>query len=61
MLKEAKKIMEILTNFTSASGTKINKDKSDLYFFNTPVPSQGFLARSMGFKIGNFSTKYLSI
>jgi len=39
-LKEARKIMEILTEFTSISGTEINKEKSDIYFFNTPAPSK---------------------
>lgn len=60
-LKEARKIMEILIDFTSASRTEINKENSDIYFFNTPTPSQSFLEKSMGFRIGNFPTKYLGI
>jgi len=55
-LKEARKIMEILSDFTSTSGTEINKDKSDIFFFNTTTPSQ-----VMGFRIGNFAMKYLGI
>ena len=58
-LKESRIIIEILTDFTSASGTKIKKDKSDILFFNTSAPSQAFLARIMGLIIGNFLTKYL--
>jgi len=61
MLKEAKKIMETLTDFTSASGKEISKEKSDIYFFNARAPSQAFLARAMEFRIGNFPTKYLGI
>lgn len=48
-LKEAKKLIEILGDFTKATGTKINKDKTEIYFFNTLMTSQPFLARTMGF------------
>jgi len=51
-LKEAKKLGEILTEFTKASGTKVNKEKTEIFFFNTPRVGQTFLARIMGFKIG---------
>ena len=60
-LKEARGLMEVLTDFTSASGMEINKEKFDIFFFNTTKPSQAFLAGIMGFRIGNFPTKYLGI
>jgi len=56
-----KKIMEILTECIGASGKKISKEKSENYFFNTQASSQAFLERTMGFRVGNFPTKYLGI
>jgi len=44
-----------------ASGTEINNEKSEIFFFNTQVASQRFLARTMGFRVGNFPTKHLDI
>jgi len=60
-LKEAKKLGEILSEFTKASGKEVNKEKTEIFFFNTPRVSQAFLARTMGFKIGQFPTKYLGV
>jgi len=60
-LKEAKKIMEILTEFIGASGTEISKEKYEISFFNTQASSQAFLVRTMGFRVGKFPTKYLGI
>ena len=60
-IKEAKQLMGILTEFTKASGTEISKEKSEIYFFNTQASSQAFLARTMGFRVGKFPTKYLGI
>ena len=34
-LKEAKQILKILSEFTKASGTEINNEKSKIFFFNT--------------------------
>lgn len=60
-LKEVKKLLEILEEFTNASGIEINKDKIEIFFFNTLMLSQAFLARTMGFRIGKFPTKYLGV
>lgn len=60
-LKEAKKLLEILEEFTNSTGIEINKDKTEIFFFNTPMLAQAFLARTMGFRIGKFSTKYLGV
>jgi len=58
-LKEARGLNKILNNFTNTSRVEINKDKSDIFLFNTKAPSQAFLAIIMGFRIGNISSKYL--
>ena len=42
-----------------ASGTLINNEKSNVYFFNINNDTQRFLARTLGFKIGTFPMKYL--
>lgn len=60
-LKEVKKIMEILTDIICASGIEISNEKSEIYFFINPNSSQTFMARIVGFRIGNFPTKYLGI
>ena len=51
-LKESKKLGEILSEFTKASRTEVNKEKTEIFFFNMPRVSQAFLARTLGFKIG---------
>jgi hypothetical protein len=37
MVKEVKGFKSILDLFNSASGTVINQEKSQLFFFNTPL------------------------
>lgn len=32
-----------------------------MFFFNTTTPSQAFLVRIMGFRVGNLPSKYLGI
>jgi hypothetical protein len=41
--QEATKLNSILTNFTEASGMALNLDKSQLYFFNTPMAIQNHI------------------
>ena len=60
-LKETKKLVEVLAEFTNTSGTEVNKDKTKIFFFNTQMVAQAFLARTMGFRIGKFQTKYLGV
>jgi len=48
-VKDAKRIMEILMDFTSVSRMEINKEKSDIFFFNRTAPLQALLTRIMGF------------
>eukprot|EP00253_Pinus_taeda_P036608 PITA_36608 len=40
---------------------EINKEKSEVFFFNTSQAAQRFLARTMGYRIGTFPSKYLGI
>jgi len=51
----------MLSKFTQAFGTKINKEKSEIFFFNTQAAAQIFLAHTMGFRIEIFPAKYLGI
>jgi hypothetical protein len=42
--QEATKLNSILTDFVEASGMALNLDKSQLYFFNTPVAIQNHIS-----------------
>ena len=44
MLREAKAILSVLKDFMATSGTLINNDKSNVYFFKSNEVSQRFLA-----------------
>lgn len=48
-LKEAQQILKIISEFMKALGIEINNEKLEIFFFNTQVASQRFLARTMGF------------
>jgi hypothetical protein len=37
-VREANYLLEILQTFSDASGLDCNKDKSQIFFFNTPPP-----------------------
>ena len=58
---ETKTILQILDLFMDASGTLVNTDKSNVYFFNVNNATQAFLARTLGFNIGTFPMKYLGV
>ena len=60
-LKECKTILKVLEDFMEASGTELNKDKSNLYFFNCTIELQNHLARTLGFQRGSFPLKYLGM
>ena len=60
-MKECRAIIWILDLFMEASGTQINNDKSNVYFFNFNLAIQNFLARTLGFQIGSFPMKYLGM
>lgn len=50
-IQEAKAFNDILTTFGEASGMEINKIKSNIFFFNTPVYTQIRITRILGFQI----------
>jgi len=56
-LKEAQRIIKSLSQFSKASRMEINKDKSEVFFFNTLLAAQRFLARNLGFNRGTFPSK----
>eukprot|EP00253_Pinus_taeda_P020881 PITA_20881 len=56
---EAKSFKALLELFSEASGTSINASKSQLFFFNTPIPTQRNIARILGFTIATLPSKYL--
>jgi len=60
-LREAQRMKEILNTFIQSSGTQINKEKSYTFFFNTQGTVKSYLARIMGFNIGNLPTKSLGM
>ena len=58
-IQEARGIKEGLDTFLEASGMKINKEKSQVYFFNTPKIMKRNILRIMGFSEGMLPSKYL--
>jgi exonuclease III len=59
--KEALSINSILSDFTEASGMSLNLDKSNLYFFNTPIPIQVHISRLLGIPRSSLPSKYLGV
>jgi len=60
-LKEVKRMKYILDLFMEASCTHINKEKSCAYFFNTIGNVKTYLARILGFRVGELPTTYVGI
>eukprot|EP00253_Pinus_taeda_P010652 PITA_10652 len=60
-LKEAQRVVKTLSQCSKASRMEINKDKSEVFFFNTSQATQRFLAHTLGFNRGTFPSKYLGI
>jgi len=61
MVQEAHTILLILQTFCHASGMDINKDKSQILFFNISVPVQIHITMIMGFSRSSLLSKYLGI
>jgi hypothetical protein len=59
--REATKLNSILSNFTEASSMLLNLDKSNIYFFNTPVIVQNHLSRLLGISKSSLPSIYLGI
>jgi len=60
-VREANSIQEILQTFSDASGLDCNKDKSEIFFFNTPPQIQRHISDILDFKRSSLPSKYLGI
>jgi hypothetical protein len=60
-VREANSILDILQTFSDASGLDCNKDKSQIFFFNTPLPIQRHISGILGFNRSSLPSKYLGI
>jgi len=60
-VREANSLLEILQTFSDASGLDCNKDKSQIFFFNTPPPIQRHISGILGFNRSSLPSKYLGI
>eukprot|EP00253_Pinus_taeda_P015324 PITA_15324 len=58
-VQEARLLKDLLSTFSDASGALINRVKSQIFFFNTPVATQNSIARILGFTIAKLPSKYL--
>jgi exonuclease III len=59
--REANALSEILQLFSDASGLECNKDKSQVFFFNTPLPIQLHISEILGFTRSSLPSKYLGL
>eukprot|EP00253_Pinus_taeda_P021887 PITA_21887 len=58
-VQEARLLKDLLSTFSDATGPLINRVKSQIFFFNTPMSTQNSIARILGFTIANLPSKYL--
>ena len=58
-VQEASQLNCLLQVFSDASGTSINKSKSQIFFFHTPPPTQLAIARILGFSVASLPSNYL--
>jgi hypothetical protein len=60
-IHEAHTILSIIQTFCEASRMDINKDKSQIFFFNTPLSIQLHISEILGFTQSSLPSKYLGI
>jgi ribonuclease HI len=60
-VREANSLQAILQTFSDASGLDCNKDKSQIFFFNTPPQVQRHISDILGFNRSSLPSKYLGI
>jgi len=60
-VREALRILFILQTFREAPGMDINREKSQIFFFDTPIPVQLHITNIMGFIRSSLLSKYLDI
>jgi hypothetical protein len=58
---EANSLLSILQTFSDALGLDYKKDKSQIFFFNTPPPIQRHVFDILGFNRSSLLSKYLGI
>ena len=58
-IQEAQVFKSCLLLFAKASGLEVNSLKSQVFFLNTLVITQGNIMRILGFPKGSFPSKYL--
>jgi hypothetical protein len=58
---EANSLLEILQTFSDTSCLDCNKDKSQIFFFNMPLPIQCHISVILGFNRSSLPSKYLGI
>jgi len=58
---EATCIQSIIQTFCEAYGIYINKEKSHIFFFNTPLSDQLQITQLLGFTQSSLPSKYLGI
>eukprot|EP00253_Pinus_taeda_P028396 PITA_28396 len=58
-VQEATTFKALLKDFSDASGTSINKAKSQIFFFHTPPITQHAIARILGVSIASLPSNYL--
>jgi hypothetical protein len=60
-VREASSLLDIMQTFVDASGLECNKEKSQIFFFNTPPPVQCHISGLLGFNRSSLPPKYLGI
>lgn len=60
-IREAKVIKETLEDYCESSGQQVNKNKSNIFFFNTDMRKQREIAKILGFKVSLLPSRYLGI
>ena len=60
-IQEARSYKTSLVTFAKASGLEVNPEKSQIFFFNTPLITQRNIGRILGFQKGMLPTKYLGV
>ena len=58
-IQEARALKHILSTFSKVSGMDVNHEKSEIFFFNTPIPIQRNISHILSFKIATLPLKYL--
>ena len=58
-VREAREIKDMLESYKRASGMEVKKDKSQIYYFNTPPITWWNINRILEFAEGYLSSKYL--